>query len=65
MTHSFFTASDILYCLRFSEYDDNDLNDEEELEWDDNWDDEVEGEDDFTKRLRKELESMPDQQIAQ
>lgn len=28
---------------------------EEDLEWEDNWDDEVEGEDDFSKRLRAEL----------
>lgn len=37
----------------------NDENDDagyEDVEWEDNWDDEVEGENDFTKRLRDELE---------
>lgn len=37
------------------DWDDNDRTGEENMEWEDNWDDEVEGEDDFSKRLRAEL----------
>lgn len=36
-------------------WDDNVAAVDENLEWEDNWDDEVEGEDDFSKRLRAEL----------
>lgn len=44
----------------FEEFEDGAWNDiersgEEDVEWEDNWDDEVEGEDDFAKRLRAEL----------
>lgn len=37
------------------DWDENDRAGEENMEWEDNWDDEVEGEDDFSKRLRAEL----------
>lgn len=39
-------------------YDENDQTGEEQAEWEDNWDDEVEGEDDYAKRLRAELEAQ-------
>lgn len=41
--------------LRLIAWDDSERMGEEDLEWEDNWDDEVEGEDDFSKRLRAEL----------
>lgn len=40
------------------EYDDNELAAHENVEWEDNWDDEVEGEDDFSRRLRAQLEAQ-------
>ncbi|PXF49249.1 hypothetical protein BWQ96_01038 [Gracilariopsis chorda] len=47
----------------FEEFEDRDYNDnhtavDDNVEWEDNWDDEVEGEDDFSRRLRAELEAQ-------
>lgn len=39
-----------------AEADENGANAFENVEWEDNWDDEVEVENDFSKRLRAELE---------
>lgn len=36
--------------------DENDGGGLDDVEWEDNWDDEVEGENEFAKRLRAELE---------
>lgn len=46
-----------MFFVFLIEWVDNDRTGEENVEWEDNWDDEVEGEDDFAKKLRAEIEA--------
>lgn len=52
----FFFPLLLIRLLNFLVGDNDDGPGYEKVEWEDNWDDEVEGENDFVKRLRAELE---------
>lgn len=57
MNYSFFPriANRFYVIFLLQACDENDKGSDEDLQWEDNWDDEAEGEDNFTKRLREEL----------